>query len=191
VHHEPLEREEAGVTTCNRCPDDAIGSLNGEPLCRRHIAEVHAAIVKRAEDELDRRAAEYERQIPPAVLRDHEFGPAVWLLSAPFVADRAWRYVHLDRHEVDWEDLLRVSRPWSTTERLFVELAFNLWANSTSKQVEEMSAFNPYAWGAQLDTWNLRRLLEALAISGGKRVLVFDPAPLQDSSAGGEVRDVR
>jgi hypothetical protein len=71
------------------------------------------------------------------------------------------------RRQVEWKELLAASRPWSTTERLFVELALNMWNGD--------GQFNPYHWGAGLDGRNFQRLLEALALAGGRRVIVLDP----------------
>jgi hypothetical protein len=113
------------------------------------------------------RAQRLRIEIPPEVLRDREFGPVCWLLSAPLIAGRAWRYVNVERRQVEWEELLEASKPWSPSERLFVELALNL------RNGEAM--FSPYAWGATLDRHNFPRLLEAFALAGGRRVIVLDP----------------
>lgn len=152
---------------CNLCGARAVGRLNNKPLCLQHVQEVQAAVAAlelAAHDVEDRRLAV---EIPRSVLRDREFGPVCWLLSAPFIAKRAWRCVDVDRRRVNWDELLEVSRPWSPSERLFVALARNLWNGE--------GRFNPYLWSATLDRHNLRRLLEALALAAGRLVIVLDP----------------
>jgi hypothetical protein len=153
--------------TCEHCTEPAEGWLNGHPLCVRHLREVQQEWVRREDETYAREAERLRIEIPPEVLRDREFGPVCWLLSAPLIAGRAWRYVNVERRQVEWEQLLEASKPWSPSERLFVELALNLRNGD--------AMFSPYAWGATLDRHNFPRLLEALALAGGRRVIVLDP----------------
>ena len=124
---------------------------------------------------LEQGAARYEALIPPARLDDTEFGPALWLLSAPFVAPRAWPYVNVEHRAADWDGLFRASREWSTNERLFIELAYHLWSGSPTDTEGAPMDLAPHRWRSQLDSWSFQRVLEALAMSGGKRVVVSDP----------------
>jgi hypothetical protein len=91
------------MASCANFTEDAIGMLNGTPLCGRHLHEVHE---------------EWIRQ------------------------DNAQQ------------------------ERVMVALALNFW-NSEGR-------FDPPEWGG-LDRHNWQRLMEALAMARGKRVLIFDP----------------
>lgn len=124
---------------------------------------------------LEQGAARYEALIPPSKLLDTEFGPVLWLLSAPFVAGRAWPHVNVEQRAVDWDGLFEVSRSWTKTERLFVELAYHLWSGSTTDSSGDLLDISPHRWRAQLDTWSFQRVLEAVAMSGGKRVVVSGP----------------
>jgi len=104
--------------------------------------------------------------LPDKVRRDREFGPAVYLLTSPLVADKipaAW--LNLDRRFIDWEHLIPASRMWSTGERMYVALAFNLWSNSTKYDWITPEWLNPYRWAATLS--DPSRLLEALGLSCG------------------------
>lgn len=180
------------MPTCRHCSAPSVGTLNGDPLCNRHFLEAEAEFVLREERALEheeemlesqvatyamleQEAARYEELIPPARLLDTEFGPVLWLLSAPFVAGRAWRYLDIEHRMVDWDGLLELSRSWTKTERLFIELAYHLWSGSTTDGAGEPLDITPHGWRVQLDSWSFQRVLEALAMSGGKRVAVSDP----------------
>jgi hypothetical protein len=99
------------------------------------------------------------------------------LLSTPHLASKTWRYVDLEHRQVQWDELLEASGPWSHYERLMVELALN-FRNGEGR-------FDPSEWGAGLDRHNWQRLMEALALARGKRVLIFDP-PARPAEGGGE-----
>jgi hypothetical protein len=141
--------------------------LNSTALCERHVRETQEEWLRQEDEQYAVAAERLGIRISPEIVRDREFGPACWLLSAPFIASRAWRFVNVERRQVAWDELLEVSQSWSTTERLFVHLAFNLWNGE--------GRFNPNDWGTTLDRQNFPRLLEALALAGGRRVMVFDP----------------
>jgi hypothetical protein len=108
-------------------------------------------------------------EIPAEVLEgDRELGPALWLLSAPGLAERTGPHVDLRRRRVDWEGLR--GEPWSSGERELVELARALWRGA--------GEVHPGAWGARLDADHLGRVLEAIAMAGGLRALVWGPRRL-------------
>jgi hypothetical protein len=129
-------------------------------------------------------AARLGIELPPAVLRDREFGPVCWLLSAPQFARRTWRFVHADRREVEWEALLEASAQWSRYEQLLVRIAFNLWGGQGGGQDGwDAGAFNLYDLAGGLDRHNWQRVMEALALARGKRVVIFDPPPASGASS--------
>jgi hypothetical protein len=83
-------------------------------------------VIRQDDAQQEQEARRLGIEIPPEVLRDREFGPAVWLLSTPYLASKTWRYVDLERRQVHWDELLEASKPWSHYERLMVELALKL-----------------------------------------------------------------
>jgi hypothetical protein len=153
------------MSTCARCTNPPIGYLNGTPLCRAHLLEVQREQMEREDRIYAEEEARLGIELPPEVLRDREFGPACWLLSAPFIARRAWRFVHVGRREVAWDELLEASSAWSSYERLVVELALNFWSGD--------GRFDPSGW-IGFDRHNWQRVMEALALARGKRVIVVD-----------------
>src|SRR3989442_7869683 len=114
------------MSTCARCTEDAIGYLNGTPLCPVHLAEVQRQRIEREDRIYAEDQARLGIELPPEVLRDKEFGPACWLLSTPVIGRRGWPLVDLNRRQVAWGELLDVSSSWSYHERLLVELALHL-----------------------------------------------------------------
>jgi hypothetical protein len=96
--------------------------------------------------------AKAQRVIRPAT-REH--AAAVHLLAAPFIWDRAARYVG-DRGQVDWPALERAAGVWSSSEWLLVQAAHDLYNGGQSTSLHQACA--------TLDTPHLRRVLEAVCI---------------------------
>jgi len=105
--------------------------------------------------------------LPEAVRRDREFGPAVYLLGSPLLADKIpATLVVLDRRFINWERLIPAASMWSTGEKMYLALAFNLWSgNSEYDWITPDPYLNPYRWSTTLTDYS--RFLEALALSGG------------------------
>lgn len=156
------------IGTCARCSASARYMMNGASLCETHADQQHKMWMEQEDRDQAEEAARLGIEIPPAVLRDREFGPVCWLLSAPFIAAKAWRFVNLKERGVDWEGLLERSKPWSHYERLMVELALNLWNGAVYE-----GRLDPYHWDG-FDRFNWVRVMEALALARGKRVLILD-----------------
>jgi hypothetical protein len=76
------------MASCANCTEDAIGMLNGTPLCGRHLREVHEEWILQDDAQQEQEARRLGIEIPPEVLRDREFGPAVWLLSTLYLASK-------------------------------------------------------------------------------------------------------
>lgn len=172
------------VATCAKCSNDAVAMLNGVPVCADHLAEAQRKAAAHEDRIYAEEAARLGIELPPAVLRDREFGPVCWLLSAPYIAHKAWRFVHVDRRAVEWEALLEAARPWSHYENLMVRIALNLWngdgggEDGTDRGAFDLSDF------AGLDRHNWQRVMEALALARGKRLVIFDPPPDGPASTG-------
>ncbi len=166
------------VTSCSKCSKEAIGLVNGVPVCRHHLAEIERQAAEREERMYAEEAARLGIELPPAVLRDREFGPVCWLLSAPMLARKTWRFVDVDRRRVDWDALLEAAAAWSHYENLMVRIALNLW-NGTGggSEGDQPLALSPYDLGEGFDRHNWQRVMEALALARGKRLVIFDPAP--------------
>lgn len=169
------------ATTCAKCSNEAIGRVNGVPVCREHLVEMERQATEREDAIYAEEAARLGIELPPAVLRDHEFGPVCWLLSAPMLARKTWRFVHVDRREVEWEALLEAAAPWSHYENLMVRIALNLW-NGMGGGVEgdQPLSLSLYELGGGFDRHNWQRIMEALALAQGRRLVIFDPAPATD-----------
>jgi len=106
--------------------------------------------------------------LPEKVRRDPEFGPAVYLLTAPLIADKipdGW--VNLERRFINWELLIPRAQMWSTGEKMYVALAFNLWSGNTDYAwiTPGDLYLNPYRWSRTLT--DPSRLLEAIGLSCG------------------------
>ncbi len=165
------------TTSCSKCSKEAIGLVNGVPVCRDHLAELERQAADREDRMWAEEAARLGIDLPPAVLRDREFGPVCWLLSAPQIARKTWRYVDVDRRRVDWDALLEAAAPWSHYENLVVRIALNLWnGDGGGEDGTDRGAFDLSEFGG-LDRHNWQRVMESLAIARGKRLVIFDPAP--------------
>jgi hypothetical protein len=105
--------------------------------------------------------------LPEKVRRDREFGPAIYLLGSPLLADKipdAW--VNLDRRFINWERLIPAADMWSTGEKMYLALAFNLWSGSSEYDwIKPDPYLNPYRWASTLTDYS--RFIEALGLSGG------------------------
>src|SRR6266545_8271736 len=86
----------------------------------------------------------------------HEHAAAVHVLAAPCIWRRAARFVS-DYGQVDWPALEHAAGPWSSGERLLVQVAEDLYCGA------EVPASLARLCGV-LDTANLRRVLEAVCM---------------------------
>jgi hypothetical protein len=165
------------TVTCAHCSTEAVGLVNGVPKCRDHLAKMEREAVEREDAMYAEEAARLGIELPPAVLRDREFGPVCWLLSAPQLARKTWRFVHVDRHKVEWEALLEAAAPWSHYENLMVRLALNFWNGmGGGAEGDEPLALSLWDLSSGFDRHNWQRVIEALALARGKRLVIFDPA---------------
>lgn len=173
----------AAASTCAKCSNQAVAMINGVPVCADHLAEAQRAAAAREDRIYAEEAARLGIELPPTVLRDHEFGPVCWLLSTPMLARKAWRFVEVDRRRVDWEGLFAAAAPWSHYENLMVRIARNLWDDrGGGPKGDEPLSLSLYDLGSGLDRHNWQRVMEALALARGKRLVIFDPAPAGTSS---------
>lgn len=105
--------------------------------------------------------------LPEKVRLDREYGPAVYLLASPLLADKipdAW--VHLPHRFIDWEHLIPAARMWSSGEKMHVALAFNLWSGTSKYDwIDPQLHLNPWKWAATLA--DPSRLLEAIGLACG------------------------
>ena len=85
-----------------------------------------------------------------------EHAATVHVLASPCIWRRAAIYVN-DHGQVDWPELERAAGPWSSGERLLVQVAEDLYCGA------EPPASLARLCGV-LDTANLRRVLEAVCM---------------------------
>ena len=85
-----------------------------------------------------------------------EHAAAVHVLAAPCIWRRTARFVN-DHGQVDWPGLEDAAGPWSSGERLLVQVAEDLYCGA------ETPASLARLCGV-LDTANLRRVLEAVCM---------------------------
>jgi hypothetical protein len=187
VPGDPLGARDAGgadvvVSTCAMCSNAAVATVNGVPVCADHLAELQRQATAREDSAYAAEAARQGIELPPAVLRDHEFGPVCWLLSAPYIARKAWRFVHVDRRAVDWAELLEAAAPWSHYENLMVRIAFNLWGGQGGGPDGWAAGAFDLSELAGLDRHNWQRVVEAVALARGKRLVIFDPPAAKENS---------
>jgi hypothetical protein len=60
------------IASCANCTEDAIGMLNGTPLCGRHLREVHEEWILQDDAQQEQEARRLGIEIPPEVLRDRD-----------------------------------------------------------------------------------------------------------------------
>ena len=115
--------------------------------------------------------------VPAWALADREWGPVCWLLTAPaLVVEGALRFVDFDRREIDWHGLLSASCGWCSSGALLARVAFNVWNGGAPDLLEASDTRGPGTVSALLnvlDESNLERLLEAMAMARGRRVVVL------------------
>jgi len=85
-----------------------------------------------------------------------EHAAAVHVLAAPCIWRRTARFVS-EHGQVDWPGLERAAGPWSSGERLLVQVAEDLYCG-----VEEPASLARLC--GTLDATNLRRVLEAVCM---------------------------
>jgi hypothetical protein len=178
----------------SRCADcgatPIAGYLNRTALCivcvRTRWERTDQEIAERARASSDRALDD----VPTWALDDPEWGPVCWLLTAPvLVLEGALRFVDFERRDIDWRALLEASRGWSSSGDLLARVAFNLWNGGTPALLNTGDGRGPGTVAAlvsQLDGTNFERLLEAMAMSRGRRVVVLLPASPARTVATGE-----
>jgi hypothetical protein len=92
-----------------------------------------------------------------------EYDAAYHLLTTPIIASRVRSFVR-ERH-FDWCGLFDVSRPWTRSERILVQAAFDLW--SGGRELEGRKNVALYDPLHTLDARNFARLVEAMMIRDG------------------------
>jgi hypothetical protein len=92
-----------------------------------------------------------------------EYDAALHLLTAPLLRDRTARFIRED--EFDWYGLFEVSAPWSRSERMFVQAAFDLW--SGGRELDGRRNVKLYDPIHTLDGRHFARLIEAMFIRDG------------------------
>ena len=145
---------------CAGCVRTRCESLDQE-IARRQRARSEAALV----------------DVPVWALADREWGPVCWLLTAPaLVLESALRFVDFEERDIDWPGMLRASCSWSSSGALLARVAFNVWNGGAPDLLEASDARGPGTVSALLnvlDEANLERLLEAMAMARGRRVVVL------------------
>jgi hypothetical protein len=92
---------------------------------------------------------------------NREFEAAAFVLLAPLIARRTNDLIDVDNDSIDFDTLIDRSGPWSTGEKMLVDVALDLWNGRGTTTL--MDAIG------KLDTPNYARVLEAMAIRRGPR----------------------
>jgi hypothetical protein len=92
-----------------------------------------------------------------------EYDAAYHLLTTPIIASRASSFI--GNRDFDWYGLFEVSRPWSRSERILVQAAFDLW--SGGRELEGRRNVALYDPIHTLDARNFAGLIEAVMIRDG------------------------
>jgi hypothetical protein len=166
------------VPQCADCGATPIaGYLNRTALC--------AGCVRTRCERLDEEIAGQQRarsdaalmDVPAWALEDPEWGAVCWLLTSPtMVWEGAMRFVDFEEREIDWWGLLETSRRWCSSGDLLARVAFNIWNGATPATLDAEDRRGPGTVSAlvsQLDGPNFERVLEAMAMARGRRVVVL------------------
>jgi hypothetical protein len=170
--------QEGVAPPCADCGGAPIaGYLNRTALC--------ADCVRTRCESLDQEIARQQRErsekalmdVPAWALADREWGPVCWLLTAPaLVLERALLFVDFEERDIDWPGMLRASCNWSSSGALLARVAFNVWNGGAPDLLDASDARGAGTVSALLnvlDEANLERLLEAMAMARGRRVVVL------------------
>ncbi len=87
-----------------------------------------------------------------------EWDATLFLLRSPLLVARTDMYIDDVRRSINWDGLQSEARSWSSGERLLVDAAHSLWNDGTLVNLRHVFA--------TLDSGNLNRFLQALAIRG-------------------------
>lgn len=82
---------------------------------------------------------------------------ATWILAAPMLWGRVEQWVNHERHEIDFSRML--DEPWSTSERLMILAANDLFNGDRTAGLDELVA--------TLDDRHLQLVLDAIKIRRG------------------------
>jgi hypothetical protein len=178
--------------SCADCGTAPIaGHLNRTTLC--------VACVRTRWEKLDEAISDQQRarsdaalmDVPAWALEDPEWSAVCWLLTSPtMVWEGAMRFVDFEEREIDWRGLLETSRRWCSSGDLLARVAFNIWNGATPATLDAEDRRGPGTLSAllsQLDGPNFERVLEAMAMARGRRVVVLQaPAPVRTVAAAEE-----
>lgn len=92
--------------------------------------------------------------------RDPEWDAASFLLDTPLIADGTSHFVDAGARRIDFPGLRRAARPWSPSERLLVEAAWQLWSGEGKLCLCELTG--------SLDDANFERVIAAMRIRRGR-----------------------
>lgn len=99
------------------------------------------------------------KEIPETLRGDSGWKAALVILESPMFARHkgAWSFVHPEKHEIDFEGMLRAG--WSHGEALLLEAAWSLFSNGCKVSLEDLATV--------LDSDNLEILTAAMYARAG------------------------
>lgn len=105
---------------------------------------------------------------------DREFHSAALLLLSPILEHRTADLIDVDAQRIEFDELLKRSQPWSSGERMLVDVALDLYNGLTRAYVldEEDSSVGRVSLHdiiTTLDRRNYELVLEAMAVRRGNR----------------------
>ena len=178
--------------SCADCGSAPIsGYLNGTGLCADCVRTRCDRLNEGISDQQRVRSDAALMDVPAWALEDPEWGSVCWLLTSPtLVWEDAMRFVDFEKREIDWRGLLEASRRWCGSGDLLARVAFNIWNGASPATLDAEDRRGPGTVSAllsQLDGPNFERLLEAMAMARGRRVVVLQaPAPVRTVAAAEE-----
>lgn len=101
---------------------------------------------------------------------DPEWQSVLYLLTTPLVRERAARFVDLDRRAVGFAGLAEAAAAWSSSERLLVQIAQQLWSGDGTVSLRSVAV--------TLDEANFERVITALRIRRGQADHCQPPSPI-------------
>jgi hypothetical protein len=93
--------------------------------------------------------------MPEWVESNPEWKAALYLLDSPLLQGKnTRRWVNFEWREIDFPSLMEASKPWSSSERLLVMAAFDLFGGGAQTGLKEILTV--------LDEENIQRVLKAM-----------------------------
>jgi hypothetical protein len=178
--------------SCADCGSAPIsGYLNGTGLCADCVRTRCDRLNKEIYDLQPVRIGAALMEVPAWALEDPEWSAVSWLLTSPTMTwEGAMRFIDFEEREIDWRGVLETSRRWCGSGDLLARVAFNIWNGATPATLDAEDRRGPGTVSAllsQLDGPNFERVLEAMAMARGRRVVVLQaPAPARTSAAAEE-----